>query len=76
LKNTPDIWTSELQSLTTYSELELIEISEKLKSKCQEHLHVTHEIASTQDKIASKNKENITSPMVVSSTKRFASNMT
>jgi hypothetical protein len=34
MKTSPDSWTHELQVITNYSELDLIEISEKLRVKC------------------------------------------
>lgn len=34
MKTSPDSWTHELQIITNYSELDLIEISEKLRVKC------------------------------------------
>jgi hypothetical protein len=48
-----------LQGLTSYSELELIEISEKLKTKCKESADQGQALISPVDS-SKKNKENMT----------------
>lgn len=53
--------------MTSYSELELIEISEKIKAKIKEH----QEPQATAVEKDMKNKENVAKPQIVNSAKKF-----